>query len=226
VPFLRVIRDKRGYETTYLMHWFRDGNRQRTRILYAFRTPGGVRVGRDPLEPAVLREIEAQHPDIAFEWKVIRDNQQIIEPAIEQRRRRPKANDGAVAAAPPAPPASAAAAGSPPPGREAADRPKPVPSTIAGVTPDEQVAFLTEWYGAIRERIDKRISDAARRVTLHALAERLNPVAWTDADQITAGLQQAGEALERLARVFARRRRRGRRRAVEQPPPPPSSETD
>jgi len=226
VPFLRVIRDKRGYETTYLMHWFRDGNRQRTRILYAFRTPGGVRVGRDPLEPAVLREIEAQHPDIAFEWKVIRDNQQIIEPAIEQRRRRPKANDGAVAAAPPAPPAAAAAAGSPPPGREAADRPKPVPSTIAGVTPDEQVAFLTEWYGAIRERIDKRISDAARRVTLHALAERLNPVAWTDADQITAGLQQAGEALERLGRVFARRRRRGRRRAVEQPPPPPSSETD
>ena len=225
MPFLRVIRDKRGYETTYLMHWFRDGNRQRTRILYAFRTPGGVRVGRDPLEPAVLREIEAQHPDIAFEWKVIRDNQQIIEPAIEQRRRRPKANDGAAAAAPPAPPAAAAAAGSPPPGREAADRPRPVPSTIAGATPDEQVAFLTEWYGAIRERIDKRISDAARRVTLHALAERLNPVAWTDADQITAGLQQAGEALERLARVFARRRRRGRRRAVEQPPPPPSSET-
>jgi hypothetical protein len=224
VPFLRVIRDKRGYETTYLMHWFRDGNRQRTRILYAFRTPGGVRVGRDPLEPAVLREIEAQHPDIAFEWKVIRDNQQIIEPAIEHRRRRPKASDAAAAAAPPASPAVAAASRSPDPGREPADRPKPVPSTIAGATPDEQVAFLTEWYGAISERIDKRISDPARRVTLHALAERLNPAAWTDADQITAGLQQAGEALERLARVFARRRRRGRRRAVEQPPPPPTSE--
>ena len=225
MPFLRVIRDKRGYETTYLMHWFRDGNRQRTRILYAFRTPGGVRVGRDPLEPAVLREIEAQHPDIAFEWKAIRDNQQIIEPAIEQRRRRPKASDGAAAAAPAPSPAPAAPAGSPVPARETADRPTPVPSTIAGATPDEQVAFLTEWYGAIRERIDKRISDPARRVTLHVLAERLNPAAWTDADQITAGLQQAGEALERLARVFARRRRRGRRRAVEQAPPPPSSET-
>ena len=223
MPFLRVIRDKRGYETTYLMHWFRDGNRQRTRILYAFRTPGGVRVGRDPLEPAVLREIEAQHPDIAFEWKVIRDNQQIIEPAIEQRRRRPKAGDGAAAAAPPAS-AAATAAVSPAPGRDTVDRPKPVPSIIAGATPDEQVAFLTEWHGAIRERIDRRISDPARRVTLHALAERLNPAAWTDADQITAGLQQAGEALERLARVFARRRRRGRRRAVEQAPPPPSSE--
>src|SRR5688572_22392514 len=206
------------------MHWFREGNRQRTRILYAFRTPGGVRVGRDPLEPAVLREIEAQHPDIAFEWKVIRDNQQVIEPAIEPRRQRPKASDAAAGGAAPASPVASASAASPAKGREPADRPKPVPSTIAGATPDEQVAFLTEWYGAIGERIDKRISDPARRVTLHALAERLNPAAWTDADQITAGLQQAGEALERLARVFARRRRRGRRRIVEHAPPPSSSE--
>ena len=223
MPFLRVIRDKRGYETTYLMHWFRDGNRQRSRILYAFRTPGGVRVGRDPLEPAVLRELEARHPDIAFEWKAIRDNQQIIEPAIEQRRRRPKV-DEAAAGAPPVSSPAAASPGSPGRVPDTADRPKPVPSTIGGVTPDEQVAFLSEWYGVIRERIEKRITDPARRVTLHALAERLNPAAWTDADQITAGLQQAGEALERFSRVFARRRRRGRRRAVEHAAPPPSSE--
>jgi hypothetical protein len=224
VPFLRVIRDKRGYETTYLMHWFREGNRQRSRILYAFRTPGGVRVGRDPLEPAVLREIEARHPDIAFEWKTIRDNQQIIEPAIEQRRRRPKADEGAPASAAPAAPPVAVSPGASGRAAETAERPTPVPSTIAGATPDEQIAFLNEWYGALRERIEKRITDPTRRVTLHALAERLNPAAWTDADQITAGLQQAGEALERLSRVFARRRRRGRRRAVEHAPPPPSSE--
>jgi hypothetical protein len=107
---------------------------------------------------------------------------------------------------------------------EVVERPKPVPSTIAGTTPDEQIAFLTEWYAAIRERIDKRISDPARRVTLHALAERLNPSAWTDADQTTAGLQQAAEALERLSHVFARRRRRGRRRPTEPGTLPPSSE--
>ena len=46
MPFLRVIRDKRGYETTYLMHLYREGHRQRSRILYVFRSPGGVRVGR------------------------------------------------------------------------------------------------------------------------------------------------------------------------------------
>ncbi len=221
MPFLRVIRDKRGYETTYLMHWFRDGNRQRSRILYAFRTPGGVRVGRDPLEPEILREIESRHPEIAFEWKIIRDNQQIIEPAVEQRRRRPKSEEAAPT--PPAAPSGAAPTAAATQGA-AAERPQPVPSSIAGTTPDEQMAFLAEWYRTICERIDKRISDEARRVTLHALAERLNPATWTDADQITTGLQQAGEALERLSHVFARRRRRGRRRPTEPATPPSSSE--
>ena len=221
MPFLRVIRDKRGYETTYLMHWFRDGTRQRSRILYVFRTPGGVRVGRDPLEPAVQRELEARHPEIPFEWKVIREQQQIIEPAVEQRRRRPKSEEAA-ASVPQASVAAAPSAGSPPEG--AAVRPKPIPLTITGTTADEQIAFLQEWYPLIRERIDQRISDPARRDALRALAERLNPSAWTDADQIAAGVPQAAEALERLSRVFARRRRRGQRRPSEPTTPPPPSE--
>ena len=221
MPFLRVIRDKRGYETTYLMHWFRDGNRQRSRILYVFRTPGGVRVGRDPLEPAVQRELELRHPEIPFEWKVIREQQQIIEPAVEQRRRRRKSEDTA-ASVPQVSVAAAPSAGSP--AGDAAARPKPIPSTVTGTTADEQIAFLQEWYPLIRERIDQRISDPARRDALRALAERLNPSAWTDADQIAAGLPQATAALERLSRVFARRRRRSKRRPSEPTTPPPSSE--
>jgi hypothetical protein len=220
VPFLRVIRDKRGYETTYLMHWFRDGNRQRSRILYVFRTPGGVRVGRDPLEPAVQRELESRHPEIPFEWKVIREHQQIIEPAVEQRRRRPKSEEAAASV----PQASISAAPTNSPPADAAPRPQAIPSTIAGTTADEQIAFLQEWYPLIRERIDQRISDPARRDALRALAERLNPSAWTDADQIAAGVPQATEALERLSRVFARRRRRGKRRPSEPTTPRPSSE--
>lgn len=222
MPFLRVIRDKRGYETTYLMHWYRDGHRQRSRVLYVFRTPGGVRVGRDPLAPEILREIEERHPDIAFEWKAIRDNQQTIEPAVEQRRRRPRSEGGELPAASPAPAPPAPSAAPP---VEAVERATPVPSALSGATADEQITFLNEWYPAIRERIEKRVTDPARREALGALAERLNPSAWTDADQITTGLQQAGEALERLSRVFARRRRRGRRRpSTETSTPPPSSE--
>jgi hypothetical protein len=207
VPFLRVIRDKRGYETTYLMHWYREGNRQHSRILYVFRSPGGVRVGRDPLEPEVLRQLETEHPDIAFDWKVVRDNQQVVEVAPEPRRRRPRQEgprpeEGEAVAASPARPAEAA----PPP------RP-PIPTRIEGETPDEQIACLTEVYSQVRERILQRSHDPARQDALLALAERLNPLPWTDADQITTGLQQAVETLERLSHVFAKRRRRTRKKA-------------
>jgi hypothetical protein len=220
VPFLRVIRDKRGYETTYLMHLYRDGQRQRSRILYLFRTPGGVRVGRDPLEPDVLRQIEAQYPDIVFNWQLVRESQQLIETAAEPRRRRPRREDesAAVASSPaePAPAEAAPAAAAPAPPSASAPPSPPsriaIPSTIEGATPDERIAFLAHWHPIIRERIPHRTSDPSRQEALNALTDRLNPANWTDADQITAGLQQAAEALERLSRVFAKRRRRGRRR--------------
>jgi len=209
VPFLRVIRDKRGYETTYLMHIYRDGARQRTKILYVFRTPGGVRVGRDPLEPDVQRQIEAQCPDISFNWAAVRDTQQLIETAAEPRRRRPKRDDEPAPSETVAPPVQTAT----PPLRETPPPPRVViPSVIEGATPDEQIAFLNQWYPVVKERIAGRPFDPMRVEALTALADRLNPLAWTDADQITTGLQSAAEALERLSRVFAKRRRRSRRR--------------
>ena len=158
MPFLRVIRDKRGYETTYLMHLYRDGQRQRSRILYVFRTPGGVRVGRDPLEPDVLRQIEVQYPDIVFNWQVVRETQQVIETAAEPRRRRPRREeeDAATAPAPtpatpaaPAPPAASSTTPAAPP-RVA------IPATIEGATPDERIAFLAHWHPIIRARIPHR----------------------------------------------------------------------
>ena len=206
MPFLRVIRDKRGYETTYLMHWFREGNRQRSRILYVFRSPGGVRVGRNPLEPDVLRQLEREHPGIEFDWKAVLDSQQVVDPASDQRRPRKREAPPAPRAAVEPPPRVAAAA--PPPQRPA------VPSVIEGATPDEQIAFLVLWYPRLRERVPKRTGDPARQEVLLALVERLNPSNWTDADQITTGLQLAAEALERLSHVFARRRRRTRRPAA------------
>jgi hypothetical protein len=220
VPFLRVIRDKRGYETTYLMHWLRDGNRQRSRILYVFRTPSGVRVGRESLEPDVLREIETRHPGISFDWKTLFANQQLVESSADTRRprKRKRAEDE------PSPPSIAAAAPEGQPEPQAAPAPpRPsIPASLQGATPDEQIAFLNHWYPVVRERIPQRTSDPARLEALTALAERLNPAAWTDADQIAEGLLRAAEALERLSRVFSRRRRR--RRTSKAPAEPQSSE--
>ena len=219
MPFLRVIRDKRGYETTYLMHIYRDGIRQRTKILYIFRTPGGVRVGRDPLETDVQRQLEGQYPDIAFNWGAVRETQQIIETAAEPRRRRPRRDEEA-------PTTEIAAAPAPMPAREPEPPRVAIPTTIEGATPDEQIAFLSYWYPLVRDRIARRTLDPARQEALTALADRLNPSAWTDADQITAGLQSAAEALERLSRVFAKRRRRARRRSGDARPIPAQDTPD
>ena len=225
MPFLRVIRDKRGYETTYLMHLYREGHRQRSRILYVFRSPGGVRVGRGALDPEVLREIEVQYPDIAFDWKDVREHQQHIEISPEPRRRKPPKREEAVAAPPEAPEQAPEPASVPSSPSLAAPAPSAgtVPSTIEGATPDDQIAFLGRWYALIRERIPRRTSDPVRQEALMALAERLNPATWTDADQIAVGLQQASEALERLSRVFSRRRRRTRRRSNDSRPASPGT---
>lgn len=218
MPFLRVIRDKRGYETTYLMHWFRDGQRQRSRILYVFRSPAGVRVGRQVLEPEIVREIESHHPDVEFDWPSVREQKQVIDAAPEPRRR--KRSEEAPARPKPAP----AEAAPQQPSRPA------VPSTIEGSTPAEQMAFLTLWYPQLRDRIAQRASEPGRRDALLALAERLNSSSWTDADEITAGLQGAAEALDRLSHVFARRRRRARKRpgapAGEAPEPAAAPDAD
>jgi len=232
VPFLRVLRDKRGYETTYLVHWFRDGNRQRSKILYVFRTPPGVRVGRDPLDPAVLREIESEHPEIEFDWRALLDNRQVIDNAAESRRprgakngarqdreegrKRPKEQGEDEA---PVPVAVAAVEPAPAPAPTLSRH--PVPAAIEGETRDAQVAFLAHWYPDLRDRIPHRTQDPLRRETLLTLVERLNAAAWETEEQIVAGLQTAAEALYRLSRVFSKRRRRPRRPRPSEPEAPP-----
>jgi hypothetical protein len=189
-----------------------------------FRTPGGVRVGRLPLDRDILRQIEAQHPEIEFDWNAVRETQQVIEAAPDFRRRRPRREDGEAIAAQSAPPVAAAV--EPPPVASVAAPTTPslprlqVPSVIDGHSPGEQIAFLLKWHPLICERLALRTADPERRNALLALAERLNPVSWTDAEQITAGLQQAAEALERLSRVMARRRRRARRSPADRRPAP------
>jgi hypothetical protein len=207
VPFLRVIRDKRGYETTYLMHWFQDTGRQRSKILYAFRSPSGTRVGRDALDPGLMRQLELHHPGIAFDWKAVLADRQVIEPSTEIRRRRPKRVEEPKAVAPP--PAVSAPKVEPP---APASPPRPmIPAAIEGLTPDDRVAFLQHWYPIVRERVERRTSDPDRHAALLSLAERMNPGGWTS-EEVEGKLQQAGEALERLSHVFARRRRRARRK--------------
>ena len=69
MAFFRFSRDKRGYEYFSLVQ--PTTNRRgkvRQRVLYWFRTPPNVRVGRQPFDEAVRRQLEAQNPDVTFDW--------------------------------------------------------------------------------------------------------------------------------------------------------------
>lgn len=72
MPTVRFSRDKRGYEYVYLVHTpTRRGKPGRTRMLYWYRTPPGVRMGRQPFDPDVQQLIEQQNPGVTFDWDTI-----------------------------------------------------------------------------------------------------------------------------------------------------------
>jgi hypothetical protein len=91
LPHLRFTRDKRGYENTYVLHSVRRRGKARQRVLYWFRTPPNIRVGRAALDEEAIRAIEECNPDIAFDWSKILEAQPApasAEPS--ERRRRPR----------------------------------------------------------------------------------------------------------------------------------------
>jgi hypothetical protein len=72
VAFFRFNRDKRGYEYFYLVE--PTTNRRgkvKSRVLYWYRTPPGIRVGREPFDESVRRALEAQNPGVNFDWRSI-----------------------------------------------------------------------------------------------------------------------------------------------------------
>lgn len=72
MAFLRFSRDKRGVENFYLMH--QTTNRRgkvRPRVLYWYRSPPDVKVGREPFDAELRRALEKQNPDITFDWRAI-----------------------------------------------------------------------------------------------------------------------------------------------------------
>jgi len=65
---MRFSRDKRGYENTFVVHGERRRGKGRSRLLYWFRTPPGVKVGRAALDEDAIRLIEELNPEIVFDW--------------------------------------------------------------------------------------------------------------------------------------------------------------
>jgi hypothetical protein len=95
LPHLRFNRDKRGYENTFLVHTHGTGGRRRgkprSRILYWFRTPPGVRIGRAALDEDAIRLIEEHNPDVEFDWtRILKAQESPVESRTQQPDRRPR----------------------------------------------------------------------------------------------------------------------------------------
>src|SRR5204863_7069037 len=85
-------RDKRGYETTSLVHADRGRQgRARQRVLYWFRSPPNVKVGRPALDQDAIRWIEEHNPDIEFDWtQILQATAPPAPPSEDARGRRPR----------------------------------------------------------------------------------------------------------------------------------------
>jgi len=87
LPVVRFSRDRRGYEHTYLVDVSTRAGKPTSRLLYWFRTPPGVKVGREPFDDEMRRTLESQYPDLTFDWKTIVATPMPV-PTVDWRSRR------------------------------------------------------------------------------------------------------------------------------------------
>lgn len=172
-----------------MVHTPRRRARSRTRILYWFRTPPGVRVGRAPLDEETVRLLEDHHPDVQFDWPQILRGDEEKEPPYP--------------GPPPAPPQASAPPALP------TDPINPAHAQLGS----EGLSRLRARYGELMAAIGRRVTDPERQENLREQAGRLNPDNWVTADEVRQALEQyegAFEALRGLVAGSGRRRRRRR----------------
>jgi len=196
VPFIRHTRDKRGFDSLYVMHAYRPtpDAPHRTRVLYLFRSPTQLRVGRQPLDGEVMEALEHTHPDVSFDWaSLTRDR---LAPHVEMQerpyRRQPSSRPG------------------PPP------RPAPPSdgSLLGRVMGAGQAAALRRRYAELADRVNRRSRTPEERDRLAERLKRLNPSEWADEAAAQAAVRTIHADLSAVgAELPGRRRgRRGGRR--------------
>ncbi|MCC7007482.1 MAG: hypothetical protein IT184_01560 [Acidobacteria bacterium] len=200
MPSIRYARDKRGYETTCVVHQYRgSGGPGPTRVLYLFRTPAHVTVGRRPLDDESRVALEHTHPDISFDWQGLsRDVASSREPAPRVWRER---GPRAARAEPPRP------------------RPSDDTSTLGRALGAERAARLRGRYAELRDRVERRARTPEERQELIARLARLNPDDWPDERAAAAAAATIDADWDAILAALPQRRRgrRGGRRREETP---------
>jgi hypothetical protein len=203
VPFIRYTRDKRGYESTYVMHAYRPGQGpQRARVLYLFRTPAHVRIGRQALEPEVKEALEHTHPDLSFDWTNLPSERPAESPDSRERDYRRGRDRDRDRGAPPRQAPRAAPPARPPVLEDE--------SPLGRVVGAERAARLRGRYAELCQRIARRARTPEDRDRLLERLQRLNPEEWGDDAAVRAVVFTVEAAWEAVAAELPSRRR-GRR---------------
>ena len=205
------------------MHSDKRKGRGPGRILYYFRTPPGVRVGRAALDEDAIRLIEQSNPEIEFDWTRILKGQGAEPPPEKRSTAQPPAPRSHRTAELPAKSDRPAPAPSVPATEEDVEALVDAPVTAAGAKLGaEGLSRLRGRYAEMLARIGERIPDAERQAELKTLAERLNPDAWVTEADVLAGLDGYETTFEALRSVVGRGRRSGRRRKGGRPEAAPA----
>jgi hypothetical protein len=194
VPFIRHTRDKRGYDTTYVIHQYRPAQGpQRTRVLYLFRSPAHVKIGRQPLDEEIREALEHTHPDVSFDWTTLSRESAVVR-SEEPRERGPR-------------PSRPSRPAPPPPVQPAIAEDHSLLGRVAGA---ERAAKLRAAYLDLLQRIARRSRTPEERDRLTERMQRLNPDEWPDEAAVRAQLDAAQTEWAAIAAELPARRR-GRR---------------
>lgn len=226
MPFLRLTRDRRGTENTFLLHADRPGDRPR--LLYWYRTAPGIVLGRAPLDEDAIRTIEDQHPEIDFDWPAILALNEVMTPEDEAaprprqpegRRQRPPRDQQRDSqprrrqdAPPPATGTGVAAEAVDEIPDVLADEDLTAPDAVDDAAPPpprhaqglleelvgrEIATRLRARYSELSARIHER-ADAAERDRWMARADSLNPDTWVTPEAVLEGVRRADGLFESL----------------------------
>jgi hypothetical protein len=229
VPFLRLTRDRRGFENTYLMHADRPGDRPR--ILYWYRTAPGIALGRSPLDEDAIRAIEDQHPEIEFDWPAILALREVMTPEDEapaprpqsqgpRREKRPRREreyaareDSNTARGVDTPQTDAVASST----TQQLDRSESLEVSETGEVPEAKNRLVEELAGReigarlrarhaeIISRIESLDIDGAQKDALFRRAEAIDPELWMTPEAVLEGVRNADAFFEKMKSELASR---------------------
>ena len=218
MPFLRFSLDKRGNETTSIVYQVRRHGKGHSRVLYWFRTPPNIKVGRAAIDEYAIRTLEESHPDLTFDWpRILHAGKTVVAPGMSLAGEGPKRSRAAAGGAKPAARQEASRA-QPKPARETPEVTEPLHApehqaaadAVAGIISHDDVARLRGRYAEVLARISQQVGDPARTDGLRLEAEALNPDSWVTPEEVRKGVESF-ECVERRLRDLLGRRQRTRR---------------